>query len=173
MNIKIVQPDSTYAQILSDLGRRLFSESFADYNLPDDLNSYLDDAYTPKHQLQELNNPSMHTYMAFDEDNIPIAFCQLRENKNVYDFINDPEAIELQRIYVDKRYARQGIGKKLLAECILKARQLGKETIWLGVWEHNPSGIKFYQKEGFFKVGSHAFRMGNKVDDDHIMIKKI
>ncbi|KAI8142191.1 acyl-CoA N-acyltransferase [Fennellomyces sp. T-0311] len=175
MDVKIVQPDATYAKALSELGARLFSDTFSDDNPPDDLKAFLDSTYSPEIQTQELNNPDMYTYMVYDASNetVPVAFCQLRQSSNVYDFVGDPEAIELQRIYVDKRCAGKGIGKKLLNECIAKAKELGKKTIWLGVWEFNPSAIKFYESQGFRKVGSHTFKIGDKLDTDEIMIKTL
>ncbi|KAG0749197.1 hypothetical protein G6F57_009714 [Rhizopus arrhizus] len=173
MSIKILQPDSSYSQVLSELGGRLFADTFGDDNPPEDMKAFLESTYTPEIQFKELNDPSIHTYMAFDEENTPVAFCQLKESKDVYDFVGDPEAVELSRIYVDKRYAGKGIGKKLLAECLSKTRQLGKKTIWLGVWEFNPSAIKFYESQGFRKVGSHTFKVGNKLDTDEIMVKNL
>ncbi|CAO3593585.1 unnamed protein product [Absidia cylindrospora] len=173
MDIQILQPDSSYAQALSELGSRLFADTFGDDNPPEDLTAYLESVYTPDIQRQELNDPSIHTYMAIGKDLTPVAFCQLKESKDVYDFVDDPNAIELSRIYVDKRYAGKGIGKKLLAECISKATEIGKKTIWLGVWEFNPHAIKFYKGHGFRKVGTHTFRVGSKLDTDEVMIKQL
>ncbi|KAG2213862.1 hypothetical protein INT47_001131 [Mucor saturninus] len=169
----IVKPiDQSYAQVLSDLGRRLFADTFSAENDPADIEAFLNDAYTLEHQQRELNDASMHSFMAFDKD-IPIGFAQLRENKDVYDFVGDKEAIELQRIYVDKAYAGKGIGKALYNACLQKANELNKKTMWLGVWEFNPVAIKFYERQGFYKVGSHIFKVGEKEDTDHVMVKKL
>ena len=175
MDIKIVHPDATYAAVLAELGARLFAETFSDDNPPDDLKSFLESTYTLEIQTQELNNPNVYTYMAYDakDDTVPLAFCQLRQNKKVYEFRGDPEALELQRIYVDKRWAGKGVGKKLLNECIKKAEELGKKTIWLGVWENNLSAIKFYRNQGFCMVGTHTFQIGDKLDTDEIMVKHL
>ncbi|KAI7898815.1 uncharacterized protein BX663DRAFT_555533 [Cokeromyces recurvatus] len=43
----------------------------------------------------------------------------------------------------------------------------------LGVWEHNPSAINFYTRQGFYKVGSHTFKLGSQKDTDYIMIKTL
>jgi ribosomal protein S18 acetylase RimI-like enzyme len=173
MTIKMLQIDSSYASTLSEIGAKLFTETFGDSNTPEDLKEYLESAYTPEIQTRELNDPSIYTYMVFDDEDKPIAYCQLRQNKTVYDFVGDPEAIELWRIYVDKRYAGKGIGKKMLTQCISKAKELGKKTIWLGVWEFNPSAIRFYKSQGFRKVGAHTFKLGDKLDTDEIMILNI
>lgn len=170
INVRVI--DASHAQVLSDLGRRLFADTFAADNKPANIEAFLNDAYTLNHQQRELNDASMHTFMAFDKD-VPVGFSQLRENKDVYDFVGDKEAIELQRIYVDKAYAGQGIGKTLLNACLQKAKELNKNTMWLGVWEFNPNAIKFYERQGFQTVGSHIFKVGEQEDTDNVMVKKL
>jgi ribosomal protein S18 acetylase RimI-like enzyme len=171
-DIKVTRIDASYAQILSDLGRKLYSQTFSAVNEDSNMDAYLDEAYRVDIQLKELIDPAMWSFMAF-EGNTPVGFTQLRQKKDVYDFIGDKDAIEVQRIYVDKAYAGKGVGKQLLDACLNKAKELKKQTVWLGVWEHNPNAIKFYERQGFHKVGSHIFKMGDQEDTDNIMIKKL
>jgi ribosomal protein S18 acetylase RimI-like enzyme len=165
--------DTSYAQTLTDLGRRLFSDTFTAYNTPENLDAYLDESYQVEIQTKELEDPAIDIYMAFDENQEPIGFCQLTQREKVYDFIDDKQAIELQRIYVDKRYIGKGIGKILFDKAMARAKELGKKTVWLGVWEHNPTALKFYERQGFYVVGSHQFVMGDQVDNDLVMVKKL
>ncbi|KAI8973670.1 acyl-CoA N-acyltransferase [Mycotypha africana] len=161
------------AHILSDLARRTFSDTFGADNPPEEMEKCLNENYTYELQLKEINDPSMSTFMAIDKNNVAVGFAQLRLSKEVYDFIGDNDAIELQRIYVDKNCKGKGVGKALLLASIEKAKQLDKKTVWLGVWEHNPKAIAFYERFGFTKVGSHIFRVGDKEDTDYVFIKKI
>ncbi|KAI7900344.1 acyl-CoA N-acyltransferase [Cokeromyces recurvatus] len=155
--------DSSYTQTLSDLGIRLFYDTFFDANTASDKQAYLDET-----------DSSMSTFMAYNTENdSPVSFCQLRQNKDVYNFIQDSDAIELQRIYVDKRYIGKGVGKTLLNSSLEKVRQLCKQAMRLGVWERDPSAINFYTRRGFYKVGSYTFKLGSQEDTDHIMIKKL
>ncbi|CDH55792.1 protease synthase and sporulation negativeregulatory protein pai 1 [Lichtheimia corymbifera JMRC:FSU:9682] len=175
MDTKIVKIDANYAKILSELGARLFTDTYAKVDTPEDLELYLNSTYRPDIQTKELNDPTVTAYMAFDQDsNQPVAFCQLRQTKHVYDFVGDPEdAIELQRLYVDKQWAGMGLGKRLLAECVALATKMGKKAMWLCVYEHNLDAIKFYEKQGFHKVGAHTFKVGNKLETDPIMLKSL
>lgn len=52
-----------------------------------------------------------------------------------------------------------------------KAKEYHKTKIWLGVWEHNPQALRFYEKRGFVVTGSHEFYTGDVVDKDLIMEK--
>ena len=43
--------------------------------------------------------------------------------------------------------------------------------VWLGVWEHNYNAIRFYERIGFERCGSHDFMLGNDKQTD-ILLKK-
>jgi ribosomal protein S18 acetylase RimI-like enzyme len=58
-------------------------------------------------------------------------------------------------------------------ECLKIAKELKFDVIWLGVWELNPRAIKFYEKNGFYKVGTHLFQMGSDEQTDLLMQKEI
>ncbi|MFZ7101404.1 MAG: GNAT family N-acetyltransferase [Peptococcaceae bacterium] len=48
-----------------------------------------------------------------------------------------------------------------------------RSYIWLGVWEKNESAIRFYEKKGFYAVGTHAFFLGEEEQRDFIMRKNL
>lgn len=170
--IKVVAIDTTHAQTLTDLGRRLFADTFSSANKPENMETYLDEAHKLPLQLKELSSPHWQTFMAFDGETA-VGYAQLRQEGKVYDFIQDDDAIELHRIYVDKTYQGKGVGKLLIDACLAKARELNKKTIWLGVWEFNPKAIAFYERLGFYTVGSHIFKLGEQEDTDLVLVKKL
>ena len=53
-----------------------------------------------------------------------------------------------------------------------KAKELNKNKVWLGVWEHNQQALSFY-KHGFEVTGQHEFITGEVVDIDLIMEREI
>ena len=56
-----------------------------------------------------------------------------------------------------------------MEQTVAMAKQKGKKYIWLGVWEKNKKAISFYQKHGFYKIGTHEFVIGDDVQIDYIM----
>lgn len=66
--------------------------------------------------------------------------------------------IELNRIYSRKDFIGKGIGQELLNESLKIAKNFNCDVIWLGVWEKNPRAIRFYEKNGFYKIGTHISR---------------
>jgi ribosomal protein S18 acetylase RimI-like enzyme len=77
--------------------------------------------------------------------------------------------MELERIYSVKEQIGKGVGAELIKASIKEARDKGFDCLWLGVWDKNERAIKFYEKWGFKKVGSHVFMLGKDVQNDLIM----
>jgi ribosomal protein S18 acetylase RimI-like enzyme len=67
----------------------------------------------------------------------------------------------------------KGVGKALMEACIDLARQKGKEWIWLGVWEHNHRAIAFYEKMGFGIFDRHIFLLGQDIQYDWLMRRRL
>jgi ribosomal protein S18 acetylase RimI-like enzyme len=57
--------------------------------------------------------------------------------------------------------------------CVAEAERVGAAGLWLGVWEHNPRAIRFYEKAGFHDVGSHHFQLGSDAQTDRLMVRPI
>lgn len=83
------------------------------------------------------------------------------------------KALELQRIYVQQRAIGQGIGARSMQTAVDHAHQAAYHILWLGVWEHNPAAITFYQIWGFTKFGTHTFMIGQDAQTNWLMQKSI
>ena len=68
--------------------------------------------------------------------------------------------------------SRWGRGQKFIQLALDKAKELNKNKVWLGVWEHNQQALSFYKKHGFEVTGQHEFITGEVVDIDLIMEEK-
>lgn len=77
--------------------------------------------------------------------------------------------LELKRIYLLGRYHGGGLGKKLLAQAIVHARDAGARRLLLGVYAGNHAAIAFYTKQGFSHVADRQFVVGATAYDDHVM----
>ncbi|KAI8890845.1 acyl-CoA N-acyltransferase [Backusella circina FSU 941] len=172
MTCAIIQATEEYVPVVTSLGTKTFVDTYGPDHPAEEVEAFLKKAYTHELQLKEINDPAMRTYIAYDGEN-PVGFCQLREKKNDFDFVGDSDAIELQRMYVDKDCSGKGFGSKLMEHAVQKSKKLGKKTMWVGVWELNPKAIQFYEKHGFRTVGSHIFKVGEQEDTDFIMIKDV
>ena len=82
-------------------------------------------------------------------------------------------SIEIARIYALKKSIGKGVGRELMQKCISIAREMNRDIIWLGVWEKNERAIQFYRKWGFEKFAEHEFILGNDVQTDWLMYKRL
>ncbi len=149
------------------LSRKIFYDSFHAQNTPENMNAFMDKAYNRNQLLSELLNPlSEHFFLCEGEKKI--GFLKLNCSGAQSD-LQDPERLELQRIYIDKAYQGRGLGGMLLNKAKERARAMEMNAIWLGVWEKNPDAIRFYERHGFVIFGSHEFVMGDEVQRDILM----
>ncbi len=156
---------------LQALSIKTFTDTFAKDNTPEDLKDYLDQAYTEEKLTSELQNKQSEFYFIYSDDQLA-GYLKLNVNDAQTETIEE-DGLEIERIYIDSDFKRLGLGKMLYNKAIERAKALNKTTIWLGVWEHNFSAMKFYHKMGFTQVGEHSFYMGEDEQTDLIMKKKL
>ncbi len=149
------------------ISRETFSAAFEAVNNPVDFQHYLNTALSPETLLAELKDARSHFYFVY-LDNALAGFFKYNEEEAQTD-LQDPQAIELERIYVISEYQKMGIGRRMIDEVIERARELGKSYIWLGVWEENRKALEFYQSLGFTKFGKHPYYIGTDKQMDWLM----
>ncbi len=159
------------AAALAILGATTFSDTFAAYNTPEDTALFIAEAFSEKHQLRELLDPTFTTYVA-DDGGLLASFAQIRRGTPP-ECVPDRSAIEILRFYVDARWHGSGLAQRMMAQSLEHITLAGGRTVYLGVWEQNARGIRFYEKEGFRTVGSHIFHVGTDPQQDLLMMKSL
>jgi ribosomal protein S18 acetylase RimI-like enzyme len=169
MEIVKVTPDDVDA--LVQLSRKTFYESFHHLNKPENMDAYMNKAFTREKLLSELHHPYTDFYFAMDHDKI-IGYVKLNR-KDAQSEFHEGDSMEIERIYVDSAYQGSGLGTLLLNKARETALECGCNFIWLGVWEENPNAIRFYRRNGFEIYSSHQFQMGDDVQTDMLMITRV
>lgn len=171
MNIYLRQCTSEDFDVLRELAIRTYYETFAPLNTPEDMAAYLKDAFNEARFAGELNDPNCEFYFLF-YDNRLAGYLKLNDGPAQTD-LNDPDALEIERIYVAKEFQDAGLGRYLLEQAVSMAAARKKQYAWLGVWEKNEKAIRFYKRNGFYEIGTHTFVMGEDVQTDYIMRKDL
>lgn len=169
MNVEIRNATDADATLLAEFGARTFYESFAKDNTPQDMQSYLDSAFSPQKQLAEIRNPDIDTLIAAGSDGRWAGFAQLYAGKRSSG-VPEQGSLELWRFYVDRPWHGQGVAARLMDAAKQRARRRGATTLWLGVWERNARAQTFYRKHGFAKVGSQVFVVGSDPQTDDVLL---
>jgi ribosomal protein S18 acetylase RimI-like enzyme len=153
---------------LAQLMERTFRDAFGAANRPEDLAAHVARSYGLAQQQRELADPAVTTLLAQVEGDLA-GYAQIRRG-DAPAAVTGPAPIQLWRFYLDQRWHGRGVAQTLMDAAKRRARQLGGETLWLGVWEENPRGIAFYRKSGFSVAGHFLFHVGDDPQRDLIMV---
>lgn len=157
-------------ETLQSLGRQTFSETFAESNSEEAMNTYLEESFSTEKMESELSNPYSYFFIAWEEE-VAVGYLKLNSGPAQTE-LQDDTSLEIERIYVKKSHHGQKVGQLLYNKALETARLLNKTYLWLGVWEENLRALQFYRKNGFEEFGIHTFRLGND-DQTDLMMKKI
>ncbi|MES1217605.1 MAG: GNAT family N-acetyltransferase [Bacteroidota bacterium] len=170
-SIFIRQADIADAAQIADLSRQTFYDTFAAANTKENMDLFMNEQFSREKLMSEVGDAGNIFLLAFDEDEIA-GYALLREGIQYAQF-DDLPAIEIVRIYALQTSIGKGVGSAMIKKSIELARELNKEIIWLGVWEHNKRAIDFYTKWGFEKFSEHEFILGTDVQTDWLMKRKV
>ena len=153
------------------IAKKIFAETFKDYNSPENLNQYLEEKFSIERLLQELSNPFSSFYFAQIGNDV-IGFLKTNTGTAQTE-LNDLNAFEIERIYVLEAYHGNKVGQLLIDKALEEAQKTTCSYVWLGVWENNHRAVRFYQKNGFEKFDTHIFRLGDEEQTDWMMKREL
>lgn len=156
---------------LREISIETFTDTFAMDNTEKDLATYLERAYNEEQLRSELKNSGSAFYFIYSGDALAGYLKMNTWLAQTEDM--GPESLEVERIYVRTAFKRRGLGRQLIDFAIETARELDKQAIWLGVWEHNYKALAFYKSLGFEQTGAHSFFMGDDEQIDFVMTKRL
>lgn len=153
--------------ILQKIGYETYDETFRQMNTAKTMEAYLSEAFDRDRVLSELKNSGSTFYFISVNDALA-GYLKLNTTPAQSD-INDIKSLEIERIYIKKRFKGKGLGKKLIVYALDAASEMGKSYAWLGVWEKNIPAIAFYEKMGFKRWKKHSFKMGSELQSDLLL----
>lgn len=162
------------ASDLAEFGARTFRDTFAAHNRPADMDAYVSLAYGVRQQSAELADPRVSVLVAESDEGAMIGYAVLRQaSDETPPCVTGSHPVELARIYVDQGWHGRGVGEALMREVVERARERGGDTLWLGVWEHNPRARAFYARWEFGEVGDHPFPLGADIQRDILLARPV
>jgi diamine N-acetyltransferase len=167
--IRIATPEDY--QLVSDIARFTFYETWRHVNTEEDLQLYMSEAFNPEKIKKDLEDAE-NTFLLEYYNNELIGYVKLRTDRT-YDEFKEEKAIEIERIYVKHQYHGLKAGKALMDTCIDIAKKGNYQWLWLGVNDENTKAIDFYKKYGFTIFGTKTFKLGTAIDEDYLMKLKL
>lgn len=162
------------AQELARLGERLWRETYTGLLPAGNLERHLAATFGPSQQEAELSHPECCT-LALEEGGVLLGYALLRAGHPQADStaVGLAGALEIARFYVDPSRHGTGAAQTLMAAVLAHAASTGRDGVWLQVWEQNLRGLRFYQKVGFTDAGAAAFRVGDQIERDRLLVKRL
>jgi ribosomal protein S18 acetylase RimI-like enzyme len=171
MRIKIQTCSEEHIETLQKISYETYDETFRGMNTAETMKKYMAQSFNRDKLLSELRNHSSRFFL-MHVNGLLVGYLKLNEAPAQTDK-NDPEGMEIERIYIRGRHKGKGYGRALMKFALEKSAELQKRYAWLGVWEKNENAIAFYEKLGFERAGNHLFRMGDEIQSDYIMKKSL
>ena len=159
------------AQLLAQLGERTFRDAFAAQNTAENLRLYLGQAFGEEKQRAEVLDPATTFFLAFVRSEAA-GYLTLR-TRPAPSCVTEPQPIEIERLYVDRPFWARGVGTALMGRAEQEARNLGHQSLWLAVWEHNSRARAFYRRWSFREVGKQLFVLGTDPQTDLILVRRL
>lgn len=152
--------------LLAQLERDTFFQTFQTVYNESDMQAFLRDRKSDAAIRQEWEQAGSLYFLLMD-GNVAGGFLKVNLFRQPDDGTVLPGPVmEIEKIYILQAFQGRKLGKALMDHAIKVARDNGVCTLWLGVWEHNLSARRFYEKEGFVGFGEHTFMVGEQRDRD-------
>lgn len=165
--LSIIPVEPADIDTLISLGRETFYNSYFHLTNPAHYDEYTSRAFSHEKLLSEINTPDSFFYFAMLDDEV-IGYLKLNFGPAQSEF-QDENGMEIERIYLLKQYQGKQLGRQLLNFAVQTAKDKNLQYIWLGVWDQNPSAIRFYERNGFKVSGHHTFAFGGENHADLMM----
>lgn len=159
------------AALFASIAQSTFVDTFGADNTPEDMAQYCAESFSLENQRRELAD-TRHTVLIAERNGDVVGYAMLRAG-NAPECVADRDAIEIARLYSVARVIGTGVGAALMQRCLDVAAERGHRSVWLGVWEHNPRAIAFYEQWGFADVGTKAFTLGNDQQTDRVLMRTV
>ena len=165
--IELVINTPANIKVLQELSAKTFIETFGAQNTVANMQLYLSECLSYRKVVEEMCNPHSSFYFAtivIDQ----LGYLKLNTGQAQTETLC-ANGLEIERIYVLKKYQGRKVGQLLLDRAMKIAKSYNKQYVWLGVWENNKKAIRFYEKNGFVPFGAHHFKLGEDEQTDIMM----
>ncbi len=150
--IEVRKLEAKDAVLLSEVAIKAYSDHYL-HLWQDGGKWYINKCFTVEILTAELNDSNTAFYLAL-YDNVPVGFLKLNIDAPLHG--KDKDALELERIYLNKEATGKGIGSQLMRLTIKIAEENNKELVWLKAMDTSEASIAFYEKMGFIITGTYT-----------------
>src|SRR6478752_9220628 len=141
------------ALLLATIGAQVFLEAYAPRGVTASLAREVREHFSESVLARELASPQVRFTLA-EREGHAVGFSQVCLRRPCPVAAPAPATLELQRLYVLRNTAGQGVGKAMLRHAEQAAAASGQACLWLSAWTGNTRALKFYALQGYADAGA-------------------
>jgi diamine N-acetyltransferase len=170
---KATAPD---AGALAGLAAVTFPLACPPSSSPEDIAAYVRNTLSAANFAEYLAEPEI-TVLVVDADGGLRGYSMLvarpAEDPEVAAALTLLPSVELSKCYVHPEHHGLGAAAELMKASIEQAAATGAAGVWLAVDVQNARAVRFYEKNGFRKVGTKSFQLGASVEHGFVMERPV
>ncbi len=152
---------------LATLGMQVWLHTYCTQGINNTIARYVQNEFTSAN-FTNLIADSARSILVLEQDENLIAYLTLHHGQVFADVGN-----EIETLYVQAPFLRQGLGQRLLAQARAQLLQAGENpAVWLKVNAQNLAAQKFYQAQGFVIEGETEFVLDGVGYKNWIMVRR-
>lgn len=157
------------AATLGVLATQVFLDTYATQGINADLAHEALSMYSPAALLARLTDPSVEITVIERHGHL-VGLLDLALQSTCP--AGEVSGIEVQRLYIQAPFQRQGLGRRLLARAEGRARELGLPFVWLTAWSGNAGALAFYPQAGYTDVGTTQYTIQGRHYENRVFAKR-
>lgn len=159
--MQIIQCTKDQLAIVRDLAYKIWPDAYGEILSAAQLDYMLDNFYAIPSLEKQFNDK--HVFLLVEEEGQYLGFAAYEVD------CKEKGKTKLHKIYVLPNTQGKGIGKFLLNEVKIRAKEANNDYLFLNVNKYNKA-LTFYEKQGFEKIADEVIDIGNGyVMDDYVM----
>jgi ribosomal protein S18 acetylase RimI-like enzyme len=174
--VQIDTLDSVDAEELAAVAARTFPLACPPLMPAEDIAWFIDTYLSTTRFAQYLADPQRAIFTARQGGRI-IGYAMLirgvADDPGVQRAVEVRPAAELSKLYLLPDYHGAGVSTALLDATLATGAEWQVGCLWLGVNQRNQRAQRFYLKSGFKVNGTRIFQVGNRREDDYVMVRQL
>lgn len=161
------------ARALAEVAAETFPLACPPHTLPESIAAFIAAHLSVDSFTAYLADPARVLFVAEDEG-VAVGYTMLvlaePSDEDVAAAVTVRPTAELSKVYVREGFHGRGLASRLVEASVDAARAGGAASVWLGVNQENARANRFYEKQGFERVGTKRFLVGERYEDDFVRL---
>jgi diamine N-acetyltransferase len=155
------------ASRLAVLATQVWLHTYATDGITADIAQYVLSELTAERFSASLCEPDTHLLVA-EHGECLVGFAALKFGVSCPSVAGP--VVELATLYVQEHFIGHGLGRALLQAAEARASECSKRPLWLTVNAKNDRALAFYARQGYAKVGTTYFELGEGRHENHVLV---